>query len=268
MRHACNHARPTSVVNKRVNNAASNIFLGPGSGTFCPLFHSSTQFKPPSTTHLHPPSSLAFAPHHQSQTPFLLKPPRKDESRSVRALFPHLLSPQRSKRPLLVFLSARRKAFEKKASCTEQSSTWTLTPEFRSRSASSRRRTGATPPKQPPRLTSRERSTFHKHSSASDGRNNTPLFLPLYLLVATNSARKKFTSPAKRIVNAVRAAEKTSTSVKIAGQYTLRSISPIAFLRLQSRPSNEEKVALLVQAPRLALYLMIRWLPSLAFSFC
>ena len=187
----------------------------------------------------------------------------KKRSRSL----PHLLSPQRSKRPLLVFLSARRKAFEKKASCTEQSSTWTLTPEFRSRSASSRRRTGATPPKQPPRLTSRERSTFHKHSSASDGRNNTPLFLPLYLLVATNSARKKFTSPAKRIVNAVRAAEKTSTSVKIAGQFSLRSISPIAFLRLQSRPSNEEKVALLVQAPRLALCLMIRWLPSLAFHF-
>jgi hypothetical protein len=145
----------------------------------------------------------------------------KKRSRSL----PHLLSPQRSKRPLLVFLSARRKAFEKKASCTEKSSTWTLTREFRSRSASSRRRTGATPPKQPPRLTSRERSTYHKHSSASDGRINTPLSLPLFLLNATNSARKKFISNAKRIVTTVRAAQKTSTSVKSAGQYSFRSIA-------------------------------------------
>jgi hypothetical protein len=95
-----------------------------------------------------------------------------------------------------------------------------LTLEFRSRSASSRRRTGATPPKQPPRLTSRERSTYQQDSSASDGRINTPLFLPLFLLAATNSARKKFISTAKRIATTVRAAPKISTSVKSAGQYT------------------------------------------------
>jgi hypothetical protein len=115
-----------------------------------------------------------------------------------------------------------------------------LTPAFRSRSASSRRRTGATPPKQPPRLTSRERSTYHKDSSASDGRKNTPLSLPLFLLTATNSSRKKFTSPAKRIVTTVRAAEKTSTSVKNAGQYHFQSTS-IAF-RLQSRPPLLEEL--------------------------
>jgi hypothetical protein len=157
---------------------------------------------------------ITLSPLFPSPTP----PERRVKKRS-HALFPHLLSPQRSKRPLLVFLSARRKAFEKPASRTERSSIWTLTREFRSRSASSRRRTGATPPKQPPRLTSRERSTYPQDSSASDGRNNTPLSQPIFLLAATDSARRKSTSLAKRIITTVRAAEKTSTSVKIAGQF-------------------------------------------------
>jgi hypothetical protein len=122
----------------------------------------------------------------------------------------HLLSPQRSKRPLLVFLSNPRKAFEKTISCTEQSSTWTLTPESRSLSASSRRRTGATPPKQPPRLTSRERSTYHKDSSASDGKANTLHSKPIFRDIVTKSI-------SKRIDTAVRAAER-------AGQYSTISL--------------------------------------------
>jgi hypothetical protein len=200
--------------------------LGPASKAFSLLFHSSTQFQN-FFNHIPPPPvqpCICIATHLSPPSLFLLLPQERRVKKRSRSL-PHLLSPQRSKRPLLVFLSARRKAFEKKASCTEKSSTWTLTREFRSRSASSRRRTGATPPKQPPRLTSRERSTYHKHSSASDGRINTPLSLPLFLLNATNSARKKFISNAKRIVTTVRAAQKTSTSVKSAGQYSIRSIA-------------------------------------------
>jgi hypothetical protein len=61
------------------------------------------------------------------------------------------------------------------------------------------------------------RSTYQQDSSASDGRINTPLFQLLFLLAATNSVRKKFTSTAKRIVTTVRAARKISTSVKSAG---------------------------------------------------
>lgn len=231
-----NHAKgSTSVVNKRVNNAATKYNFGALHRTSeallppLPFLHTTQpNSKTSSTTH-HLPSALHLHRKHTYTTPlssplFLFltsllishQPPRKDESRSVRALFPHLLPPQRSKRPLLVFLSARRKAFEKSASCTEQSSTWTLTLEFRSRSASSRRRTGATPPKQPPRLTSKERSPYPQDSSASDGRNNTPLSQPVFPLAATNSARKKCTS-AKRTATTVRAAEKISTSVKSAG---------------------------------------------------
>jgi hypothetical protein len=60
------------------------------------------------------------------------------------------------------------------------------------------------------------KSTYQQDSSASDGRINTPLSQLLFL-AATNSVRKKFTSTAKRIVTTVRAARKTSTSVKSAG---------------------------------------------------
>jgi len=203
------------------------------------LFHSSTSPPISNFFNRHIPISLGHFISPPPPSPSLL-PKDEYKKRSSTLSSTHLLSPQRSKRPLLVFLSARRKAFEKSASRTERSSIWTLTLEFRSRSASSRRRTGATPPKQPPRLTSRERSTYQQDSSASDGRKTTPLSQPIFLLAATDSARKTSKSLAKRIVTTVRAAEKTSTSVKIAGQsvFVLFAALPIAFLRLQSHLSN------------------------------
>jgi hypothetical protein len=174
------------------------------------LFHSSTS--PPISNFFnhHIPTSLGHFISPPPPSPSLL-PKDEYKKRSSTLSSTHLLSPQRSKRPLLVFLSNPRKAFEKTISCTEKSSIWTLTLEFRSLSASSRRRTGATPPKQPPRLTSRERSTFHKDSSASDGKANTLHSKPIFRDVVTKSI-------SKRIDTAVRAAER-------AGQYSTISLS-------------------------------------------
>lgn len=144
--------------------------------THCPLslpfLTSINTFHLTSTTH-HCTHIVASCPALQLTTHqyFLLIGKTSPEASSPRSLT-HLLSPQRSKRPLLVFLSARRKAFEKSSPCTEQKSIWTSTPASRSPSAFSRRRTAAAPSK-PQRLTSRVRSTFHRASSASDGTVNS-----------------------------------------------------------------------------------------------
>jgi hypothetical protein len=60
------------------------------------------------------------------------------------------------------------------------------------------------------------RSTY-QDNSASDGKDNTPLSPPTFLLGTSDFARKKSASLVKRIVS-VRAAEKISTSARNEGQ--------------------------------------------------
>jgi hypothetical protein len=89
-----------------------------------------------------------------------------------------------------------------------------LTPASRFPLAFSRRRTGATPPRQPPPPRSKERSNYHK-VSASDGKVNTLPSLPIFR--ETIFVRKLFISLVKRITTTVRAAERISTFNQNAG---------------------------------------------------
>ena len=176
------------------------------------------------------PTFFSFLPHHQNQLYTILHSPLSTLSQRTihlksieRRVEKRPRTPssstsftRRSERPLLVFLSVYRKAFEKR-SLHPRPSIWTLTPASRSPSASSRRRTGTTPKLQPQKLTSRESSTYQLANSASDGKANTLRTPPIFLLGTSDSARKKSVSAVKRIVT-VRAAEKTSTFARREGQ--------------------------------------------------
>lgn len=133
--------------------------------------------------HLSASLLLSFLPFHitflHKQTLYLI-PQFKNLPKSVLIrLFPQPFLPKRSKRPLLVFLSVHRKAFEKRSLAPEKSSTWTLTLESRFLSASSRRRTGATSPSNQQKPTLREKSICQ--SIAPDGKVTTLLFKPIFL---------------------------------------------------------------------------------------